>query len=112
MRLKFSYIPDWYFHLFRRRLRMTNRRIMFLAVWMTVLCLVPALAYAGAGGSPPAPGAAAAGTAAQYCCTTWAPATIADGKNSISVLEGSGACTAVKDDDARRDSCAAGPPQA
>jgi len=84
---------------------MANRRFMFLVVSITVLGLVPTLAYA-AGGTPPAPGAAAAGTAAQYCCQTWSPATIADGKNVISVLEGSGSCTAVKDDDAGRNSCA------
>ena len=86
---------------------MANRRMMFVAVWITVLCLVPGLAYAGAGGSPPAPGAAAAGTAAQYCCSTLSPATIGDGKSAITVLEGTG-CTAVKDDDAGRNSCAVG----
>lgn len=83
---------------------MTKRRFMFLVVWITVLCVVPTLAFAGAGGTPPAPGAAAAGSTSAYCCQTWTPTTISDGKTSSTVLEGT-TCTAIDDTASARNSC-------
>src|SRR5688572_30830531 len=67
-----------------------------LAAGITAASLFPVCAYAGAGGSPVSPGAAAAGRGTAYCCSTWTPRQISGGKDvfgreqSITVFDGDG----------------------
>ena len=66
------------------------------------------MAYAGAGGSAPAPGAAAAGTSTTYCCATWTAVESADNKNGFTTFSGQ-SCTPIDEAPAsNRDACAAG----
>jgi hypothetical protein len=85
---------------------MANRSLIVLTAAMTALCFIPTAVHAGAGGSPAAPGAAAAGNTAQYCCTTLTDAVVGDGKSSVPVISGTG-CTSINDTAADRQSCTA-----
>jgi hypothetical protein len=83
---------------------MAKRRFIVLGVAITALCFIPAVVQAGAGGSPAAPGAAAAGSTSAYCCSSWVDDFIGEGKKAVPVLSGSG-CTAIEDTAAARNSC-------
>jgi len=85
---------------------MANRlQIVLAGVAMTALSLVPVAAYAGAGGSLPAAGAAAgAGRVTEYCCATWTPREIGNGTKAVTVLDGTG-CVSIDDSAANRNVC-------
>jgi hypothetical protein len=85
--------------------RMAHRWSTFLLAGVSALMLVPSLAYAGAGGGPPAPGAAAAGPATTYCCATWTAVESGDRKNQITTFTGQ-SCTPISEaDPTARDAC-------
>jgi hypothetical protein len=89
-----------------------HRWNVLLAAGITVLSLFPVAAYAGAGGSPVSPGAAAAGRGTAYCCVDWTPRQISGGKDvfgreqSITVFDGVG-CFSIDDKAAERNDCGA-----
>ena len=72
---------------------MKRRRIQILA-GVTALSFLPAVAYAGSGGTPPAPGASGAGQSTFYCCTAPTPWTTrnigGNGNNAVFVFDGHG----------------------
>jgi hypothetical protein len=87
---------------------MAHRRLTVLMAGVSAFALMPAFAYAGAGGAPPAPGASAAGTSTTYCCTTWTAVESGDKKNPITTFSGTG-CTPIDEAPAaNRDACFAG----
>jgi hypothetical protein len=82
-----------------------------LAAGITAASLFPVSAYAGAGGSPVSPGAAAAGRGTAYCCATWTPRQISAGnatgrEQSITVFDGEG-CFSIDDKATERNDCGA-----
>lgn len=90
---------------------MLNRRRTALAA-VSMFCLLPVAAHAGAGGTPTAPGA---GKSTDYCCTTWERVTQRNGteeregaqgneKKGITFVNGTG-CQAIAEDEFSRNAC-------
>lgn len=84
-----------------------------LAAGITAASLFPVSAYAGTGGSPASPGAAAgAGRGTAYCCSTWTPRQISAGKDvfgreqTITVFDGA-SCFSIDDKATERNDCSA-----
>jgi len=79
---------------------MTKRRRIQVLAGVTALSFLPAVAYAGSGGTPPAPGASGAGQSTAYCCTASPPWTTrnigGNGNNAVIIFDGH-SCTVVTD---------------
>ena len=79
---------------------MVNRQRLALAA-ISISCLLPTTVYAGAGGTPVAPGA---GRSTDYCCAAWESAESRRQGNTLSFLNGTG-CQAIPEDPLARNEC-------
>ena len=91
---------------------MLNLRRTALAA-VSLFCLLPVAAHAGAGGTPTAPGA---GRSTDYCCATWERVTQRQGtdekqgtqgneKSTITSFVNGTGCQAIAEDEFSRNAC-------